>query len=305
VIGSYISIVLWDLKPLPAEASAQGGEAKHSEHSDLPAATAAQAGIPLDKDAVTSFVISEGLEKYKKELLDRRQRDAEIKRKYGIRSLESMILESDGKISDYETRKMKGENIPEAAIQNEVRKKEDLGRKKQRLQEEIEAETHLYPTDPRILGAVRVVPGKPHADMVSDLPAQAGKEIEQIGMNFVMEYERSHGRSPEDVSFQDLGYDIRSCDLPASAGQAGEKANYRYIEVKARAKEGVVALTPNEWLMAQRLKDEYWLYVVVNAANNPELYLIQNPSAKLEPDKVVDIVRYVVKNWKEKAECTK
>ncbi|MGQ9648063.1 MAG: helicase-related protein [Thermodesulfobacteriota bacterium] len=269
--------VLWDLKPEP----------EHSGHSE----------ISLDKDAIVSFVISEGLENYKKELLDRRRRNAEIKKKYGIRSLESMILDSEGKISDYETRKMKGETIPEPTIRNEQIKKEDLEHKKQRLQKEIEAEVSLYPTDPRILGVVRVHPGKAHVDMVSD------REIEQIGMRIAMEYERSHKRNPEDVSFQDLGYDIRSYDM--SAGQTGEKANYRYIEVKARAREGTVALTPNEWLMAQRLKEEYWLYVVVNAASNPELYLIQNPSAKLEPDKVVDIVRYIVKNWKEKAEVAK
>jgi hypothetical protein len=57
--------------------------------------------------------------------------------------------------------------------------------------------------------------------------------------------------------------------------------------------------------MAQRLKDEYWLYIIVNAVDKPELYLIQNPSAKLEPDKEIDIVRYIVKNWKEKAEIAK
>lgn len=258
--------VLWDLKP----------EAMPSEHSE----------IPLNKDAVVSFVIGEGLENYKKELLERRQRDADIKQKYGIRSLESMILDSDGKISEYETRRMKGENIPEVTIQNEVRKKEDLERKKQRLQREIEAEVHLYPTDPGILGAVRVVPGKPQGDMVSD------KEIEELGMNIAMEYESSHGRTPENVSTRNLGYDIRSQD---------DTENYRYMEVKARAKEGAVALTPNEWLMAHRLKDEYWLYVVVNAASNPELYVIQNPALHLKPEEAMSIVRYIVKDWKEKA----
>lgn len=259
--------VLWDLKP----------GTMHSEHTE----------ITLDKDAVVSFVIGEGLEHYKKELLERRQRDAGVKRKYGIRSLESMILGSEGKISDYETRRMKGEIIPEPTIQNELRKKDDLERKKQRLQREIEAEVHLYPTEPRILGAVRVIAGKQIGEMVSD------KEIEHIGIRIAMDYERSHGRTPEDISLQNLGYDIRSQD---------ERANYRYIEAKARAKEGAVALTPNEWLMAHRLKDEYWLYIVVNVASKPELYLVHNPAAKLEPDKVVDIVRYVVKDWKGKAE---
>jgi len=112
-------------------------------------------------------------------------------------------------------------------------------------------------------------------------------------MNVAMAYERKNRRMPEDVSFQNLGYDIRSCD---------ENANYRYIEVKTRAKEGALTLTPNEWLMAQRLKHEYWLYIVVNASSNPELYLIQNPAAKLEPDEVIDIARYIVKDWKKKAQ---
>jgi hypothetical protein len=98
-----------------------------------------------------------------------------------------------------ETRKMKGETIHEATIQNEMRRKEDVERKKARLEKEIEAEVHLYPTDPTILGAVRVVAGKAHADMVSD------KEIEQIGMNLATEYEFGQKRTPKDVSLQDLG----------------------------------------------------------------------------------------------------
>jgi len=57
--------------------------------------------------------------------------------------------------------------------------------------------------------------------------------------------------------------------------------------------------------MAQRLKEEYWLYIVINAASKPELYYIQDPASKFEPYKEIDIVRYVVKNWKEKAEVAK
>lgn len=267
--------ILWDLKPLSSNSSVTDKE------------------VPtLDKNEVVSFVITNGIENYKNELLERRQRDAEIKKKYGIRSLESMILESDAKISDYETRRMKGEPIPEVTIQNEIRRKEDLERKRKRLEKEIEAEVHLYPTEPKIIGAVRVIPEmKPISkDIVSD------EDIEKIGMLTAMEYERKSDRIPEDVSLQNLGYDIRSYD---------DKMNYRYIEVKARAREGSVALTPNEWLMAQRLKDEYWLYIVINASTNPELYLIQNPASKLSPEKEVDIVRYIVKNWKEKAEVVR
>ncbi len=269
------SAILWDLKPLSTDAADAAPQKEEPKQE-----------ISLDKDVVVFYVISEGLESYKKELLERRIRDAKIKEKYGIRSLDSMIAESDGKLASYYERQMKGENIPEVTIQNEQKKKEDLENKRQRLQKEIEAETHLYPTEPKILGAVRVIPGQ--------LPpiAAGDEEIEQIGMRTAMEHERKCGRTPEDVSLQNLGYDIRSYD---------EKGNYRYIEVKARAKEGAVAITPNEWLMAQRLKEEYWLYVVANAATNPKLYFVPNPAAELEPDEEVDIVRYIVKDWKDKA----
>ncbi|MBZ4681885.1 DUF3883 domain-containing protein [Thermodesulfobacterium sp.] len=259
--------VIWDLKPL--------NENSMQISTENP-----------DENAVKYFVIGQGLENYKKELLERRQKEAEVKRKYGIRSLESMIFESETKITEYETRKLKGENIPDVIIQNEIRKKEDLQRKKERLEKEIEADIHLHFTEPKILGVIRVVPQKLEADMVSD------EEIEKIGMDVVMEFERKNGRIPEDVSSQNLGYDIRSYD---------EKGNYRYIEVKARAKEGAIALTPNEWLMAQRLKDEYWIYIVTDAASNPRLYLIQNPTEKIEPQPLVDIVRYLVKDWKKSA----
>ncbi|MGC9025838.1 MAG: DUF3883 domain-containing protein, partial [Chloroflexia bacterium] len=61
-----------------------------------------------------------------------------------------------------------------------------------------------------------------------------------------------------------------------------------------------VVLTPNEWLMARRLGEEYWLYVVEHAATEPALYPIQNPAAKLRPE-VVQTVRFVVKQWKASA----
>ena len=99
-------------------------------------------------------------------------------------------------------------------------------------------------------------------------------------------------RTPEEVSLENLGYDIRSTLAET----------FRYIEVKARAASGVVALTPNEWLMAHRLGGEYWLYVVENAATQPQLHRIQNPAAKLKPNEVVEIVRYVVSDWKRAAE---
>ncbi|CAD7780654.1 MAG: RNA polymerase-associated protein RapA [Candidatus Methanoperedenaceae archaeon GB50] len=243
--------------------------------------------IELDEDKVIVFIIETGLEAYRHELLVSRKHDAQIKQKYGIRSLDALILKSEEKLAEYEIRRAKGENIPEGVIARELHKKHDLECKKQRLLNEITAETHLLPETPKILGVARVIPESAIKDEL-----KTDEEIEKIGMNIAMSYEKSQGRMPEDVSSLNLGYDIRSKDT---------QENYRYIEVKARAKEGAIALTPNEWIMAQRLGDEYWLYVVTNADSSAELYLIQNPAKHLKPDEEIDIVRYIVRDWKEKA----
>jgi superfamily II DNA or RNA helicase len=256
--------VLWDLKPY----------AKQQEiESQVP------------ENDVIAYAVEHVLEPYRAELLKERERMAAIKRKYGLRSLEQMILESEAKLIEYETRRVKGENLPEVELLNEQRRKEELEMRKRALEEEIRRETSLLPSTPKILGVVRVLP-QPTADQ----SMRSDAEIEAIGMHVAMQYEREHGRNPEDVSAENVGYDIRS------TSPLGE---VRYIEVKARATTGAIVLTPNEWLMAQRLGNEYWLYVVENAATQPRLRIIQNPAAKLQPEEVVEVVRYVVKNWKE------
>jgi hypothetical protein len=77
----------------------------------------------------------------------------------------------------------------------------------------------------------------------------------------------------------------------------------RYIEVKGRAALGGVALTPNEWIKAQRFGKDYWLYVVVDCKTKPELHLIQDPGSKLRPTEEVSVVRYVVgqEDWRRAA----
>jgi hypothetical protein len=258
--------LLWDLKPI---ASQSVGSAS------------------LDENAVIAFAVENVLEVYRNELQEQRQRNAEIKHKYGLQSLGQMIMESDAKLIEYETRRSRGNDVPEATIQNELRTKEDLLAKKRKLEDEIRWETSLLPQEPRILGVARVVP-QPATEGL----AREDEEVEAVGMRHAMEHERRQGRLPEDVSAQNLGYDIRS----TGAGIV------RYIEVKARASTGAVALTPNEWLMAHRLGSEYWLYVVENAASAPTLYLVRDPAAKLRPNEVVEVVRFVVSDWKQAAE---
>jgi len=249
----------------------------------MPYATQQKIESQVPENDVIAYAVEHVLEPYRGELLKERERMAAIKRKYGLRSLEHMILESGAKLLEYETRRAKGENLPGVELLNEQRRKEELEMRKQALEEEIRRETSLLPSTPKILGMARVFP-HPAADQ----SMRSDAEIEAIGMQVALQYERKHGRNPEDVSAHNLGYDIRS------TSPSGE---VRYIEVKARATTGAIVLTPNEWLMAQRFGEEYWLYIVEHAASNPQLHTIQNPAAKLHAQQVVETVRYVITDW--------
>jgi superfamily II DNA or RNA helicase len=261
------SSLLWDLKPISLEVE-----------PDL-------LSFGKSEDKVKRFSLEKVLPFYLQEIQTKRDHDAGIKRKYGVRSLSLQILESEEKLLRYEEQRHKGVNVPEASSVNEQRKKEDLLRKKSNLEREIEAETHLLPSSPKILGAVIVIPQQAHEESMERDP-----EIERMGMLTAIKFEELSGRLPEDVSSQNLGFDIRS--------KIGE-ANYRYIEVKARAKTGNIALTPNEWLMANRLRDQFWIYIVENAGSNPTLWILNNPADKIKPDQRVEIVRYIVNDWKD------
>ena len=240
--------------------------------------------INPDENKIIGFSLNL-IDKYIEELLEERERQAEIKRKYGLKSLNDLIVELDNEIIEYEDRKAKGEKV-DIVITNKKEQREKYKEALENLKKEIDYETSLYPSTPKILTIIRVISKKSKDEMVSD------EEIERIGMEIAMDFERREGRIPEDVSKENLGYDIKS---------KGEK-EVRYIEVKARVDEGQVALTQNEWFMAKRFGEKYYLYVVVNCGKKPELYIINNPSAILNPEEKIEVVRYMVspKEWKEK-----
>lgn len=262
--------VLWDLNPAPG---------------------ASAPSTPEEEEPVVNWALGALLEPYKQELLERRQRDAEIKRRYGLRSLDGLILESEAKLSKYYERRAQGYEIAEVAVLNEQREREALEERKRRLEEELRLETTLSCALPKILGAARVT-APPQGSLAYD------PETEAIAMRVAMAYERQQGRLPEDVSANKMGYDIRSA-FPAPQAEKG----IRYIEVKGHHHTGPVFLTPNEWLMAQRLGKDYWLYVVEDCHSAPRLYAIQDPASALQAQEQLDVVRYVVREWKQAAQA--
>ena len=110
-------------------------------------------------------------------------------------------------------------------------------------------------------------------------------EVEAVAVEEARKYEAAQGRKAVSVEEENCGWDLTSL-------KGGEVA--RYIEVKGRAGVGDVALTPNEWIKAQRFGDQYWLYIVTDCRTEPKLHRIRNPAANLTPREEVSVVRYII-----------
>jgi len=260
------SAILWDLKPSRVDVG--GGLLEIGK---------------LD-DKVKQFSVDVVLPLYLKELQEKRDHDAAIKRKYGVRSLSFQIAESVKKLLEYQEKRRLQVNIPDATFINEERKKDDLERKKENLEKQITAETNLLVSSPKILGSVIVV-----SEELVNSEIHRDPEVERIGMEVATRFEKHEGRIPDDVSSQNLGFDIRSKE---------SEDRVRYIEVKARAGTGSIVLTPNEWLMANRLGEQYWLYIVEKTKSSPTLWTMNDPANKIKPNQKIEVVRYIVDDWK-------
>ena len=266
--------ILWDLKPEPS-------------------GTRPQLDLDMNFQKIESFLVENSLQEYKNEILGQRETNAEIKRKYGIRSLEQLIGESEAKLAEYATKRALGENVVAATEQREQKKRDTYDGRLQKLRREIEAEISLLPSAVNLIGVARVL----NESTISVDQQRSNKEIEMVGMRVTTEYEINRGWQPTDVSaIKGRGFDIESTD--------GE-GNYRYIEVKARSGVGGVDLTNNEWLKAKRLGDEFWLYVVSNAGTgSPKLSIIQDPAKYFDPERI-ETVRWRIDDWQDNAEDVK
>ena len=122
-------------------------------------------------------------------------------------------------------------------------------------------------------------------------PMVSNAEIERIAVNAVISYEEAQGWQVETVESENRGFDLISRQLHPEDPKTA--ISVKFIEVKGRSQVGRVALSDNEYRTAERLKQDYWLYVVFNCATKPEVHPIQDPS-QLEWEAVVKVKHYQI-----------
>ncbi|MCU1264909.1 MAG: helicase domain protein [Acidobacteria bacterium] len=113
---------------------------------------------------------------------------------------------------------------------------------------------------------------------------------QRIAGQAAIAFEEARGCRVESVESDTRGFDLIS--RRALSSTEGKRIETRFIEVKGRAAVGEIALTANEYKTAQRLGDDYWLYVVFKCASKPLVTTIQNPARfDWEPLSKIDCYR--------------
>lgn len=241
-------------------------------------AALSDAPVAADRQAVEHFLLEEGLQLFLRELQEERQRELEAISRHVELSLLTLIDRQQRQIVDLLMRREQGEDVA-LALSEAERRLDELNDRLERRRQELERERQLTIAELTHIGSAIVLP---HPQRDNLVPMLSDEEVERIAMAEAMRYERDRGWSPEDVSEQDRGFDLLS---------RSPEGAVRFIEVKGRSRVGPVLLTPHEYKTAERLRGDYWLYVVFDCAATPRLLPLPDP-VSLEWEPIVQVECY-------------
>ena len=205
-------------------------------------------------------------------------------------SLGELIHRQNLQLADFVSKQQAGDTTPGLAgnIAQAEQHLDELNRRLETRREQLEMERHCTIGDIVHLGRTWVLP---HPDRTSTeiAPMVRDDEVEKIAVREAIRHEEARGRVVESVEAENRGFDLIS--RRPHLHDPRTFVEVRFIEVKGRARVGEVALSANEYKTAQRLGADYWLYVVYNCAEAPELHVIHDP-ARLGWKPVVPIEHY-------------
>lgn len=226
--------------------------------------------LAADAQDVAAFVVQTQGEPAREQLLEELdagypERERQINESFNL--LEVELLEQREKLQEAVR---KGAPAAQSKLNACERELDSLAQRKTEAKNALQAEYEAFSLSPATLYArALVLPAPEEADQKT-----RNDVIEQIAVEYVLDYEQRLGAACTDVSDPLLrrGFDL------LSQRPNGEE---RYIEVKGRALEGTVELTENEWKQAANHREKYYLYVVYHCAGQPQLYINKDPFGRL------------------------
>ncbi|HBB33194.1 MAG TPA: helicase [Cyanobacteria bacterium UBA9273] len=248
-------------------------------------------GLP-SRDKVEWALIEQALQPFLAETKGQREKEVETISHHLEISLNTIIDRVQCQFAELVEQRELG--YKEAGLDGRIKQMEDRlfeldGRLEQR-REELDREKSCAIADIQHYGRAWVLP-HPERHSPEIAPMVSDKEIERTAVEAVIAYEQARGWQVVSVERENRGFDLISRKPHPEDSETAIAV--RFIEVKGRSAVGEVALTTNEYKTAERLKQDYWLYVVFNCSSTPEVHTVQDP-VKLGWEPLVKIEHYHV-----------
>lgn len=246
-----------------------------------------------DANGVEQALVQHALHGFLEEINQERRHQIETVSRHMEISLNALIDRVQVQYAELEQERLAGS--AEAGLEGRMKIMEDrldeLNARLERRRAELLQEQQCTISDIQRLGQAWVLP-HPERQSPGIAPMVRDDEIERIAVREAIRHEQERGWVVESVEKDNRGFDLISRRMHAEDPQTA--VDVRFIEVKGRATIGEVLLSDNELKTAQRLGNDYWLYVVYNCAYEPQLHTCQNP-AQLEIQPVMAVSHYKIK----------
>jgi superfamily II DNA or RNA helicase len=249
------------------------------------------AGLPGREQAEYALIV-QALQPFLDEVSAQRAQEIDTITRHMEISLNELIHRQNLRMGELLESQQAGDTNPllAANLKTTEDRLDELNGRLERRRHELQQERHCTIADIHHHGRAWVLP---HPERTSPglAPMVRDEEIEQIAVQAVIAHEQARGWQVVSVEKENRGFDLISRKPHPEDLQTAIEV--RFIEVKGRAAVGEVALTTNEYKTAERLKQDYWLYVVFHCASAPKVHTIQDP-VRLGWEPLVKIEHYHV-----------
>ena len=244
-----------------------------------------------DEEEVIQWAFENITEPLHAETEKRVNEDNEKRREYLKTAFEQVIFDLSLQINELQGKVFLADSEKvQAQLTSKMARMEELKSRKEARLIELDQMVELSPKKPEVLGCAYVVPLNA-MEYEHQFGMHRDDDVEAIAMEVAMDYERSCGCTPTDVSKDNVGYDVRTICPDGTK---------RYVEVKGRAGTDGVMLSENEVNRLQQLGDKAWLYIVMNCKSEPTLYRFNDPINNMNFQKLIKGVQYYLteEEWK-------
>jgi superfamily II DNA or RNA helicase len=242
------------------------------------------------KDRLQEILLEKSLAQFLSEVRRERVRETEVVEKHVETSLNTILNRENLTLAELVTQREAGseEQGLDGRIKQAENRIEENHRRLERRREELARQRECAVSDIRHIGRAWVLP---HPDRNTPVGAamRRDEEVERTAVRFATEALEAEGFVVESVESENRGFDLIARKFHPEDPKTA--ISMRFVEVKGRAISGEVALTYNEYKTAERLKEDYWLYVVFHCATEPSLNIIRNPS-RLDWQAIVKVEHY-------------